>query len=120
MKYSVIIILFLCITLCLYFLRHIKRNSLQTQSFSDFHTVLAVKNLEDSIEGTIRSLVKQMHTTSNKASMPKNIIALDLNSDDQTLLILQKLSVEYPFVQPMNINEYTEYIKLISLMPSPK
>jgi len=110
-EYFFVLAIIFCIISTLYFFCYTKKDSVNSTSISDFHSVLTVRNCEDSIEGIIRSLVWQINTTKNMSLFPKKLIVIDINSEDKTLLILKKLSKEYPFIYPMSTGEYTEYIK---------
>lgn len=71
------------------------------------YSVLTVKNKEDSIEGIVRSIAWQIMTNSDAL---KELIILDLDSQDQTFFILKKLAKEYPFIHPMHKADYIDFI----------
>ncbi len=71
------------------------------------HSVITVKNAEETIEGTIRALAWKMQTNPTEF---KELFIIDTGSDDETFHILEKLKEEYPFLHP--IKKY-DYINLI-------
>ncbi len=71
------------------------------------YRILPVKNSEDTIEGTIRSAA--WHNLTFFGEIP-TLIVLDLDSCDNTLSILKRLSKEYTFLHPMSKSEYIRFI----------
>lgn len=69
--------------------------------------VLTVKNVEDSIEGIIRSLIWQTQTSQTAS---EKLVVIDLDSDDSTQFILKQLAKEYPFIHPMSKTEYINFV----------
>ena len=72
--------------------------------------VVTVRNQEDRIEGIIRSIVWQNLHGKNPCLMPK-ILVVDLDSTDNTMEILKKLSNDYAFISVTNRRGYIDYIR---------
>lgn len=68
------------------------------------YVVITVKNCQDSIEGTIRSLAWKMLSKNNTIS--KELIIIDKGSQDDTLKILSRLEKEYDFIHTMTKESY--------------
>lgn len=71
--------------------------------------ILAVKNQEDKIEGTLRSILFRI--LYGKEEIIKNIIIADLDSNDDTLKIATKLEKEYDNVTAVKWKECKEIIE---------
>ena len=69
--------------------------------------IIAVKNQEKQIEGFMRSIL--FRVLYGKEENIKNIIAVDLNSTDETKQILEKLSNEYENIKVANWKECKKY-----------
>ncbi len=65
---------------------------------SEAKIIVTVKNAQDTIEGIIRALVWKSLNNKQGGIVPKIIIA-DLGSNDETPKILEKLCVEYNFIE---------------------
>ena len=66
------------------------------------HIVLRVKNQQDTIEGVIRAITWEPGAG--------EIIVIDMDSDDDTPVILKRLEDEFPFLHCMSKQEYIAYI----------
>lgn len=103
---------FLGIGALLIFLHNAQTKDILLKKIQPMHSVLAVKNMEESIEGIIRSVVWKIQNHKEKDnSYPQELIILDLGSTDNTLLILNSLAKEYPFIHPMTKTGYVSYIE---------
>lgn len=75
------------------------------------YAVVSVKNDEECVEGVIRSLAWQIKSQpDNGLSFISELVVIDLESEDETPIILKKLSEEYDFLHIMNKSEYMESI----------
>ena len=70
------------------------------------YIIVAVKNQANKIEGFVRTTLFRM--IYGKEENIKNIIAVDLNSTDETKQILEKLSNEYENIKVSNWKECKE------------
>lgn len=70
--------------------------------------IIAIKNQENVIEGFMRTILFRI--IYGKEENIKNIIAVDLNSNDKTLEILQKLSKDY---ECLKISEWKDCKELL-------
>ena len=70
------------------------------------YIIIAVKNQANKIEGFIRTILFRI--IYGKEENIKNIIAVDLNSIDETKQILEKLSNEYENIKVSNWKECKE------------
>ena len=70
------------------------------------YIIVAVKNQANKIEGFVRTTLFRM--IYGKEENIKNIIAVDLNSTDETKQILEKLSNEYENIKVSNWKEWKE------------
>lgn len=70
--------------------------------------IIATKNQENKIEYFVRTTLFRI--IYGKEELVKNIIIADLNSQDETKNILDKLSEEYEFIKVVNWNECKEII----------
>ncbi len=66
--------------------------------------VLITKNNEKTIEGIIRSTIKELEGMKFHHPIPQ-IFVYDLASEDDTPYILRKLSAEYDFVQILTLQD---------------
>lgn len=110
---SVIIFCFIVWGIPIIFLKKTSTPLLSEHEFCNSHFVITAKNAEESIEGILRSLIWQISSSSDNSVFPKDIFVLDLNSTDQTLLIIEKLAKEYPCIHPVNKADYIANIKNI-------
>lgn len=95
----------------LYGLMEIVKNLIYIHSCNKIRTnginmIITVKNQENKIEGFLRSL--NFRLLYGKEDCIENIIVLDLNSNDNTKKIIDKLSSEYPSIKAINWNEFEE------------
>lgn len=78
------------------------------------YAVLSVKNCEDSIEGVIRLIVRQLKTQSQSCTnCIESLVIIDLGSDDETHSILEKLANEYPCILLTDKKQYIETISAL-------
>lgn len=82
----------------------------EVEEKDDLYIIITVKNLEDKIEGIIRSIVWKNLNTKQGGRIP-NILVVDLGSDDETPLILERLCKEYSFIQVTDKNSYSKFIE---------
>ena len=75
------------------------------------YMIIGVKNQEEEIEGVLRSIVfKILYGREEKI---KDIIVADLNSNDNTKQIIQKLEEEYECIKVVNWRECKEIIDAV-------
>lgn len=80
-------------------------------SSDGIYVIIAAKNQENKIEGFLRTLLfKIMY---GKEEYVKDIIVTDLNSTDETMKILNKLSKDYDNIKVTNWKECKEVIDSI-------
>ncbi len=72
------------------------------------YLIIAVKNQGKKIEGFMRSLIFRI--LYGKEDIVKDIIVTDLDSKDDTMQILEKLSKDYDCLQTVNWRECKEMI----------
>ena len=72
------------------------------------YLIIATKNQENKIEGFLRSFLFRF--VYGKEEMVKDIIITDLNSKDDTKLILDKLNKDYEFIKIANWKDCKEII----------
>lgn len=75
------------------------------------YLIIAVKNQEDKIEGFLRSILFRF--LYGKEENIKDIIVADLNSEDNTRVILEKMKKDYTGIQVTNWIECREIIENI-------
>ena len=75
------------------------------------YLIIAVKNQENKIEGFLRSFL--FRVIYGKEEFIKDIIIVDLDSNDETLVILEKLQKEYEELKITNWRECKEVIESI-------
>lgn len=75
------------------------------------YVIIAVKNQEDKIEGFLRSFIFRI--IYGKEETIKNIIITDLDSNDETLTILNKLQNDYDNIKVTNWRECKDIIENI-------
>ena len=74
--------------------------------------IIATKNQENKIEGFLRTILFRI--IYGKEDIIKNLIIADLNSDDDTRKILDKLSEEYGDIKVVNWTECKEIIENVN------
>ncbi len=77
---------------------------------SEAELVMFVKNRESDIEGMIRSIDRSAKLTSSSLK-PREIIAVDCGSTDETISILTHLTRDIENLKYCTKDEYMEYIK---------
>ena len=97
--------------LALYGLIEIIKTIIYTYTYTNLrpngiYIIVAVKNQANRIEGFIRTTLFRI--IYGKEENIKNIIAVDLNSTDETKQILEKLSSEYENIKISNWKECRE------------
>ncbi len=103
---------FLGISALLIFLHNTQTKEILLKKIQPMHFVLTVRNMEESIECIVRSVVWKTQNYKEKDNLyPQELIILDLDSTDNTLLILNSLAKEYPFIHPMTKTNYISYIE---------
>lgn len=95
-------------TLALYGLFEIIKTIINIYTYTNLksdgiYVIVAVKNQENKIEGFLRNFLFRI--IYGKEENIKNIIAVDLNSTDETKQILEKLSNEYENIKVANWKE---------------
>ena len=100
-------------TLALYGLFEIIKNIIYLCTYTNLksngiYIVIAVKNQGKKIEGFMRSLIFRI--LYGKEDIVKDIIVTDLDSKDDTMQILEKLSKDYDCLQTVNWRECKEMI----------
>lgn len=103
-------------TLALYGLFEIIKTILNIYSYTNLksngiYMIIAVKNQENKIEGFLRSFLFRI--IYGKEEYIKDIIITDLDSNDQTPIILDKLQKEYNELKITNWRECKEVIENI-------
>ena len=78
----------------------------------DIVIVIKVQNQQDKIEGVIRSIVWRSMADVKPLNIP-TILVVDMESTDETPIILEQLSRRYSFIKVASKKEYIEYIKSI-------
>ncbi len=81
--------------ICICFLIVFNKKTSKYKKNTPSYTILFVTNNEDCIEGVLRQLIYKLNTYKN---YNEKIIVVSLNSTDQTLYILKKLSQKYNFI----------------------
>ena len=76
---------------------------------NDFLIVITVKNQQDSIEGTIRSIAWKSLNRLGHSCVP-TILVVDLESTDDTPKILERLSNDYDFIKVTNRQGYIDLL----------
>ena len=75
------------------------------------YVIIATKNQENKIEGFLRTLLFRIMY--GKEECVKDVIVTDLNSTDDTMKILNKLSKDYDGIKVINWKECKEVIDSI-------
>ena len=109
---AIFLLLILFTILCL-FCRSILLNLAKATTYAEEiippYAVLSVKNCEGCIEALLRSFAWQMKLGECKNCL-NTLLVVDLGSEDNTSTIVEKLSLEYPFICSMNIDEYKKTV----------
>ncbi len=104
-------------TLAIYGLFEIIKNIIYICSYTKLTTdglylIVAVKNQENCIETFLRSLMFKI--IYGKEEKIKNIIVLDLNSNDDTKVIVEKLQNEYEQIKVLSLKDCKELLENIN------
>ena len=75
------------------------------------YVIIAAKNQENKIEGFLRTILFRIMY--GKEECVKDVIVTDLNSSDDTMKILEKLSKDYDGIKVINWKECKEVIDSI-------
>ncbi len=110
---SLVIFCFIVWGIPLIFLKKNKTHPRCAQGVCKSHIIITTKNTEESIEGIIRSIVWQISNKPDNSFLPTGLFVVDLDSTDDTFIILQKLANEYTFIHPISIADYINYINNI-------
>lgn len=103
-------------TLALYGLFEIIKNIIYLSTYTNFksdgiYVIIAVKNQENKIEGFLRTMLFRIMY--GKEECVKDVIITDLDSTDDTMKILNKLSKDYDGIKVINWKECKEVIDSI-------
>lgn len=102
--------------LALYGLFEIIKNIIYICTYTNFksdgiYVIIATKNQENKIEGFLRTFLFRIMY--GKEECVKDVIVTDLNSTDDTIKILNKLSKDYDNIKVTNWKECKEVIDSI-------
>ena len=75
----------------------------------DTYIVITVKDGEEYIEGVLRSLIYKI--LYGKENNIKQILIIDLNSQDSTINIIKKLELDYTCIKLVEYGKYKDIIK---------
>ena len=100
-------------TLALYGLFEIIKNIIYICTYTNLksdgiYVIIAAKNQENKIEGFLRTILFRIMY--GKEECVKDVIVTDLNSSDDTMKILEKLSKDYDGIKVVNWKECKEVI----------
>lgn len=84
---------------------HFKKND-------DVYIIVTVKNQQETIEGIIRSIVWKSLNNIHGGIVP-NILVVDMGSTDETPRILDRLHLEYDFIQVTDSEGYAKMLEKI-------
>ena len=103
--------------LALYGLFEIIKNVIYIWTYTNLksdgiYMIIAVKNQENKIEGFLRTLLFRL--IYGKEEFIKDVIVTDLDSTDDTMKILSKLSKDYDCIKVANWRECKEVIDSIN------
>jgi len=76
---------------------------------SEIVIVVTVRNQEENIENIIRSIVWK-HLNGNRNGVIPTILVVDMDSTDNTMIILKKLCYEYEFIKVTNRQGYIDFL----------
>lgn len=77
--------------------------------------VLSTKDSEDTIECFLRNFIRKLNVNQNAPFLPpEELFVVDLGSQDKTLEIVQKLSLEYPYIHPMTKEDYINFLNTMN------
>ena len=101
--------------LALYGLIEIIKNIFYIYTYTNFNSdgiyvIIATKNQEERIEGFLRTAIFKI---CGKEERPKNIILTDLDSQDNTLKIINILEKEYKFIKILSWKDCKQLIENI-------
>lgn len=99
--------------LALYGLFEIIKNIIYIYTYTNLksdgiYVIIAAKNQENKIEGFLRTILFRIMY--GKEECVKDVIVTDLNSSDDTMKILEKLSKDYDGIKVVNWKECKEVI----------
>ncbi len=105
-------------TLALYGLFEIIKTIINIYTYTNLksdgiYVIVAVKNQENKIEGFLRNFLFRI--IYGKEENIKDIIVADLDSNDETLNILNRLEKEYKNIKVSNWKECKEIIESVNL-----
>lgn len=109
---AIFLLLILFTILCLFcrsILLNLAKATTYTEEIVPPYAVLSVKNCECCIEALLRSIVWQMKLGKCKNCLD-TLIVVDLGSEDNTFSIMEKLSLEYPFICNISMDEYKKTV----------
>lgn len=81
------------------------------KNLDGIYVVIAAKNQEENIEAFLRSLIFKI--LYGKENQIKEIIAVDLDSEDDTLNILKKLSEDYNFIKVTDVEGFLNMTEVL-------
>ena len=101
--------------LALYGLIEIIKNIFYIYTYTHFmsdglYVIIATKNQEERIEGLLRTAISKI---CGKEERPKNIILTDLDSQDNTLKIINNIEKEYKFIKILSWKDCKQLIENI-------
>ncbi len=105
---AIFLLLILFTILCLFcrsILLNLAKATTYTEEIIPPYAVLSVKNCEGCIETLLRSFAWQMKLGEYKNCL-NTLFVVDLGSEDDTSVIIEKLSIEYPFIYSMSLEQY--------------
>ena len=109
---AIFLLLILFTILCIFcrsILLNLAKATTYTEEIIPPYAVLSVKNCECCIEALLRSISWQMKLGECKNCLD-TLIVVDLGSEDNTSSIVEKLSLEYPFIYNMSMEEYKKTV----------
>lgn len=109
---TIFLLLILFTVLCLFcrsILLNLAKATNYTEQINPPYAVLSVKNCEGCAESLLRSIAWQMKS-GDYTNCLDTLIVVDMKSEDDTPIILEKLSLEYPFICNMSMEEYKKII----------
>ncbi|MBQ9737203.1 MAG: glycosyltransferase family 2 protein [Clostridia bacterium] len=106
---ALILSVFLIVSSVVILKTNVKNKPLKKQMIPS-HIILPIKNHAAYLEGTIHTVADiyaKLHQT------PPNVIILDTNSKDDSILIANILSKKYDFIQIMSMDKYKEFLNTL-------